>query len=165
MWDCSSTAVNWQVFCGLQAQNDPIAPSRGIPREDIKVCAAIQQMKPSCLFFPFITWYQVGYIFLWWRVIRLLVDWGSVWLTLSFFFVAVLSLHNFLFPLQITFLMKSVTVISGKPKLFVNIDPQRWSPGMGCRPWSSFWITMDGSCGDGFPRASRESLIQCFSMF
>lgn len=26
---------------GFQAENDPIAPSRGIPREDIKVCGVL----------------------------------------------------------------------------------------------------------------------------
>ncbi len=29
------------MFSGLQAANDPVAPSRGIPREDIKVCGLL----------------------------------------------------------------------------------------------------------------------------
>ena len=29
------------MFSGWQAANDPVAPSRGIPREDIKVCGLL----------------------------------------------------------------------------------------------------------------------------
>lgn len=35
---------------GLQAANDPIAPSRGIPREDIKVCMLIPSLLRYILF-------------------------------------------------------------------------------------------------------------------
>ena len=44
------------MFSGVQAANDPIAPSRGIPREDIKVCGLLlKSLKPYTNLIPLYT--------------------------------------------------------------------------------------------------------------
>ena len=51
----------------------------------------------------------------------------------------------------------------GKSKLFVDSDTQRWPFRVGCWWRSSTWSSLDWSCCDGLPSASRESSRPCIT--
>jgi hypothetical protein len=64
-------------------------------------------------------------------------------------------------PLSGSFFLSSIctAVVVGKSELFVDSDTQRWPSRVGCWCWSSARGSLDWSCCNGLPWASRERSI------
>lgn len=102
---------------GLQAANDPICPSVGIPREEIKVrlllLSFLIHTVVSLPYFQIVLISQGAICSLW---LNLFIDFTFEFLSLVILYV----------------LSILIAVVTGKSKLFVDYYTQRWPSGVGC---------------------------------